>query len=296
MMTDTENQRDMAPNKGTQLFAISTKLNTTEFNTLSSLVYEQCGIKLPVGKKILLESRLHKRLKTLHMTSFKEYIGYLTSSEGMSNELIHMIDEVTTNKTDFFREPHHFDFLKEHILPEFSKNGARRTFKVWSSACSSGEEPYTIAMVLHDYAKTNIGFDYSILASDISSEILQKAVKAVYSMDRVAAIPLSIKQKFFLRSIEQIKPTVRIVPELRNKVNFKRLNLMDKSIEVEDGLDIIFCRNVLIYFDRQTQEEVVRKLTEKLKPGGYLIIGHSESLFQLNLPIVQVKPTIFRKK
>lgn len=272
------------------------RLSDPEFNQLSKLVYEQCGIKLPPAKKILLESRLNKRLRALRISSFKDYILYLTSSEGMSNEVINMIDEVTTNKTDFFREPHHFDFLREHILPEFLKNSPRKQFRIWSSACSSGEEPYTLAMVLSDYVQEHQSFDFKILGSDISTEILQKAVKAVYGMDRVSAIPTVVKQKFFLKSNDQNKPTVRIIAAIRNKVHFQRINLMDNSLDVEGGFDVIFCRNVLIYFDRVTQQEVLRKLTEKLKPGGYLFIGHSESLFQLDLPIIQIKPTVFQKK
>jgi chemotaxis protein methyltransferase CheR len=272
------------------------RLTTSEFNQLSSLVYEQCGIKLPPAKKILLESRLNKRLRVLNMTSFKDYLTYLLSKEGMSNELIPMIDEVTTNKTDFFREPHHFTFMRDYILPEFHDKQARRPFKVWSAACSSGEEPYTLAMVMQEYSQENHGFDYSILATDISTEILQKAVTAVYSMDRISAIPTATKHRFFLKSNDQNRPTVRIVPALRNKVSFQRMNLMDKSYETESSFDVIFCRNVLIYFDRITQYEVLKKLVDKLKPGGYLFIGHSESLFQLDLPITQIKPTVFKKK
>ncbi len=272
------------------------KLSLPEFNRLSALVYEQCGIKLPPAKKILLESRLNKRLRALNMTSFSDYISYLTSTEGMSNELILMIDEVTTNKTDFFREPHHFEFLREYILPEFSKNSSRRQFRIWSSACSSGEEPYTLAMVLHDYVQEHHSFDYTVYASDISTEILQKAVKAVYAMERVALIPTAVKQKYFLKSNDQNKPTVRVIPALRNKVHFQRLNLMDKQLDIDGGLDVVFCRNVLIYFDRETQQEVLQKLVGKLKTGGYLFIGHSESLFQLDLPIIQIKPTVFQKK
>ncbi|MFL5765032.1 MAG: CheR family methyltransferase [Bacteroidia bacterium] len=272
------------------------KLTSSEFTQLSAFIYEQCGIKLPPAKKILLESRLNKRLRALHLTSFRDYVNYLQSKEGIQQELIHMIDEVTTNKTDFYREPHHFTLLNDQILPDFQRLQLRRPFKIWSAACSSGEEPYTLAIVLNEFSKENPGFDFNIIASDISTEILQKAVKAVYSMERVLPVPATLKHRYFLKSNDQTRPTVRVVPGLRNKVQFFRLNLMDKIFEMDDNLDVVFCRNVLIYFDRATQQEVLRKIVEKIRPGGYLFIGHSESLFQLDLPIVQVKPTVFKKK
>jgi len=244
----------------------------------------------------MLESRLSKRLRLLNIASYKEYIQFVTSAEGIENELIHMIDVVTTNKTDFFREPHHFDFLKDVLLPEFSQEEKnRRPYSVWSAACSTGEEPYTLAMVLQDYAFQNQGFSYSILATDISTQVLQKAKAAIYNPDRVIDIPLAVKQRYLLKSKNSEKPTVRIVSGLRDKVDYRHLNLMDSQLNVEGDLDIIFCRNVLIYFDRKTQLEVVDKLIQKLRPGGYLFIGHSESLHQFNLPIKQVRPTVFIK-
>lgn len=270
------------------------RLSSNEFDQLVKLVYDQCGINLTPAKKVMLESRLSKRLRVLGMDAFKDYIDHVTSAEGMEQELVHMIDVVTTNKTDFFREPHHFDYLKNDILPEFQAN-FRRDFKVWSSACSTGEEPYTLAMVLQDFADQSGSFSYKILASDISTHVLQRAASAIYSEHLVAALPMSIKQRYLLRSKDKERPTVRIVPTLRKKVEFMRVNLMDNAWAMDDQ-DVIFCRNVLIYFDRKTQLEVVRKLVQKLRPGGYLIIGHSESLHAFDLPIQQVRPTIFIKK
>jgi len=273
------------------------RLTMSEFQQLAALVYTQCGIKLVEGKKVMLESRLNKRLRVLGQSTYKDYIQYVTSDEGMEMELIHMIDVVTTNKTDFFREPHHFDFLKNVLLPDFhleEKN--KRPFRIWSAACSSGEEPYTMAMVLQDFAAHNIGFNYSIAASDISTQVLQKAATAIYAPERVATIPIEIKRRYLLKSKNTERPTVRIVPSLREKIQFMHMNLMDSQLNIEGNLDVIFCRNVLIYFDRKTQLEVVSKLVQKLKPGGYLFIGHSESLHQFNLPLAQVRPTVFIKK
>jgi len=272
------------------------KLKSSEFEVLSSLVYKECGINLSESKNVMLESRLQKRLRALGLRSFREYIEFVRSKEGIENELVHMIDVVTTNKTDFFREPHHFEFLKDRLLPEFANQTKfSRPFRVWSAACSTGEEPYTIAMVLEDFAIENSRFSYSILASDISTQVLQKASLAVYNATHVNILPSAIKKRYFLKSKDQAKPTARIIGALREKVDFIRLNLMDDKLEVENDLDIIFCRNVLIYFDRKTQLEVINKLVRKLKPGGYLFIGHSESLHQFDLPLTQVKPTIFIK-
>jgi len=270
------------------------RLTQDEFHRLSALVFKECGINLPISKKVMLESRLNKRLRALKITSFKEYINLLTSEAGMVQELINMIDVVTTNKTDFFREPHHFTFLQENILPKLASE--RHAIKIWSAACSSGEEPYTLAMVLEDFANSTRGFSYEIFGSDISTVMLQKASTAVYSMERVDCIPLEFKKKYLLKSKDTERPTVRITPSLRNKVKFARINFMDAVLPVADGMfDIIFCRNVLIYFDRKTQLEVVRKLIDSLSPGGYLFIGHSESLHQADLPLVQEKPTIYKK-
>jgi chemotaxis protein methyltransferase CheR len=275
---------------------IKDRLASSEFQQLSGLIYDQCGINLVAEKQMMLESRLSRRLRTLGMQSFKDYIQYVTSQEGTEKELVHMIDVVTTNKTDFFREPHHFEYLRSVILPEFHQHHAgRMPFKVWSSACSSGEEPYTLAMVLQDFSARSTSFDYTILASDISTQVLQKATLAIYSEHQVDGLPLDVKQRYLMKSKDKENPTVRVIAKLREKVQFERINLMDTSLPVEMQ-DVIFCRNVLIYFDRETQLEVVQKLIQKIKPGGYLILGHSESLHAFHLPLRQIKPTIFMKK
>jgi chemotaxis protein methyltransferase CheR len=229
------------------------------------------------------------------MSNFKDYIDYVFSKEGLNNEIIHMLDVVSTNKTDFFREPIHFDFLSQEVLPQFILDKNYRTLKVWSAGCSSGEEPYTIAIVLADFAEKNPGFDYSIVGTDISTQILQKAADAVYNEDRVQIIPIETKKKYFLRSKDRVNPTVKVESSLRRKVRFGRLNFMDSYYDVPEMFDAIFCRNVLIYFDRETQEKVIQKLCAKLKPNGYFFLGHSESIMNMDVPLKQVKPTIFRR-
>ena len=269
------------------------KLSKQDFERLSTFIYGQYGIKMPEAKQIMLQSRLQKRLRALKMPSFTQYIDYVFSPAG-SEEVVHMMDMVSTNKTDFFRESQHFDFLTQTVLPEFYELNRRSFIKCWSAGCSSGEEPYTLAMVFAEFAATHPGFDFSILGSDLSTVVLQKAVTAIYPEERVDIIPLELKKKYLLKSKDRTKPTVRITPELRAKASFMRLNFMDNSYNAPDNFDIIFCRNVLIYFDRQTQEAVINKLCRHLKPNGYFFLGHSESVTGINVPLKQIKPTVFR--
>src|SRR3989339_290104 len=271
------------------------KLSQSEFDRLSKFIFEQSGIKLPQVKLIMLQSRLQKRLKELNFTTYKEYIDYVFSAIGLENEIVHMLDVVSTNKTDFYREPVHFEFLETELLPQLFKLHGRGTFKVWSAGCSSGEEPYTLAIVLQEFKEKNPGFDYQVLATDISTQMLQTGANAVYKEEKISIIPLSIKKKYFLRSKDHNDPRVRVVKTLRDKVSFQRLNFMDNTYQVNDQFDIIFCRNALIYFERENQEMVINKLCQKLKPEGFFLLGHSESITNMNVPLKSIKPTIFKK-
>ncbi len=266
-------------------------LTQQEFELLSGFIYQNFGIKMPQIKKTLLQCRLQKRLRILNMDSFEQYIDFVFSPEGVAKELQHMTDVVTTNKTDFFRESAHFDFLQYLNWEGFlGGDPGTKVVKAWSSACSSGEEPYTLAMVLQE-----LKLQYQILASDLSVEVLQKAAAAIYATEKTVPVPFGYKQKYLLKNKDPKKPLMRVVPELRKKVQFRQLNLMDDYYDVQGRFDLIFCRNVLIYFDRKTQEQVIRKLCSHLREGGYLFIGHSESLTDLRLPLVQVKSTVFQK-
>lgn len=271
------------------------KLTDSQFEKLSGFIYTEYGIRLAPIKKTMLEGRLQKRLKINNMPSFDAYIKFLFSEEGMRKELVSMVNVVTTNKTDFFRENEHFEFMTDHILPEHSQKSPGKPFKVWSSASSSGEEAYTICMVMEEFNEGKRAIPYNVDGTDLSTDILKKAVEAVYSMDRVADIPLTMKQKYLLKSKDKERPTVRIKKQLRDKVQFSRLNLMDESYNAPKDYDLIFCRNVLIYFDKDTQEKVINKLCRHLKPGGYFFLGHSESVTNMNVPLKHVKPTIFKK-
>lgn len=272
------------------------ELSDADFKKLSSFIYTNYGIKMPPAKKGMLQARLQARLRENNMNSFKEYCDYVFSRRNGDSEIIQMIDVVSTNKTDFYREAAHFDFMSSNVLPEFHNDSPGETLKVWSSACSSGEEVYTIGMVINEYLNGKKHFDYSILGTDISTRILDKAANAVYSEERVANIPLALKRKYLLKSKNRENPSVRVISEIREKTNYKRLNLMDEEyIQIPKNQDVVFCRNVLIYFDRVTQEKVINKLCSHLKPNGYFFLGHSESITGINVPLKQIKPTIFKK-
>ncbi len=274
-------------------------LHSSEFARLSRFIYAEYGIKMPPAKRNLLESRLQKRLRKLEFNSFKKYCEYLFSPEGRNLEVPHFINQITTNKTDFFREPEHFSFLSNEALPNLLRDsgGYCRNIKIWSAGCSTGEEPYTLAIVLSEFMNKNPGlrFVFSILATDISSEVLQRAKTAVYNQSVTATIPLMLKKKYFLRNKSRSKTIVKIVPELRQSVEFKRLNFMDSDYGLKNQVDMIFCRNVLIYFDRPTQEKVLSRLCCCLKKGGYLFQGHSESVQGMNLPVKPLVPTVYQK-
>jgi chemotaxis protein methyltransferase CheR len=282
------------PDINNSLAYYDAKLSEKDFDRLSKFIYSQYGIKMPKAKQIMLQSRLQKRLRALKIPSFSDYVDYVFSPDG-ETEIISMMDVVSTNKTDFFRENQHFEFLRDTVLPEIVELNRQNFIKVWSAGCSSGEEPYTLAIVLSEYARKVHGFDFQILGSDLSTIVLEKAVTAVYPEEKVEVIPLELKKKYLLRSKDREKPTVRIVPELRAKASFMRLNFMDDIYNAPQNFDIIFCRNVLIYFDRETQEKVINKLCRHLRLGGYFFLGHSESITGIDVPLKQIRPTVFKR-
>ncbi len=273
-------------------------LSKRDFQQLSSFIYNNLGIKMPAGKSTMLTGRLSKRLRALKLSSFSEYCDFLFSPEGKEVEIVHLINAVTTNKTDFFREPSHFSYLTETALPSLRKlynYTWRNSLKIWSAGCSTGEEPYTLAMVLAELQENRSGFKYEILATDISTRVLEVARRAVYPMGTIEPVAIQYRKKYLLRGIDRKNPQVRIVPELRKCVRFGHLNFMDEKFKLPNKVDIIFCRNVIIYFDRETQKNLMIKFCRELKEGGYLFLGHSESLHGYDTPLTQVAPTIYRK-
>lgn len=273
----------------------SATLTEKEFRRFSTLIEGVCGIKMPDVKKHMLESRLRKRLRILDMRSFRDYYEFLTSPEGRQTEMVPMIDAVTTNKTDFFREPAHFDYLTKKVLPELLPTMTSNRVKLWSAGCSSGEEPYTLAMILSEYVRLREHFNFSILATDICTSVLEAAHRGVYEEEKIDPIPLEMRKRYLLRSKDRNRKIVRIAPELRSLIAFRRLNFLDSNYGIQDRMQIIFCRNVLIYFDRPTQEKVINNFCRHLQPGGHLFLGHSETINGLDVPLVQVNSTIYRK-
>jgi len=263
-------------------------LSNRDFLRLKEFIYKECGINIIDSKRPMLEARLQKRLRKLEFISFSQYCDYLFSPKGIEQELTEMINQVTTNKTDFFREPAHFDYLRHKVLPELSPT--RSTIMVWSAGCSSGEEPYTLAMVLEEF-----GCNFIILATDISTNVLDKAKLAIYNEEMIDPIPPELRKKYLLTSKDRAKRLFRITPELRERVKFRRLNFMDGDFGFREPMDIIFCRNVIIYFDKPTQERLLNKFCNYLSPHGYIFMGHSETLFGMDVPLIQAAPTVYRK-
>lgn len=273
------------------------ELSESDFQVFSRFIYSEYGIKMPPIKRVMLQGRLLKRIRELKMSSYSEYKEYFFSKDGQDKELLQFLNVVTTNKTDFFREPVHFNFLNDTVLPAFKNNNTKgQQFKVWSAGCSSGEELYTISVMLNEFERLYPSFKFDILGSDISTQMLEKAAKGVYLANKLVTVPMELKKRYFLKSKDPHNQTVRVHPYLQKNIRLTYLNLMDNAYSIKETFDVIFCRNVLIYFDRSTQEKVINKLSLQLKPGGYFFIGHSESLSGMEVPLEHVKPTIFKKK
>ena len=264
-------------------------ISDQEFALFQRLIYKIAGISLSDSKKVLLVGRLQKRLRHYQLENFNQYYRLLSSDEH-PGELQVMVDLLTTNETYFFREPKHFDFLRQHILRGWR---GERPFRVWSAASSSGEEAYTIAMVLADTLASKA---WEIVGSDISTQVLDKARQGHYPMTRIDGIPRPFLSKFCRKGVRSQEGTFLINAELRARVNFLQVNLT-QPVTADVGLfDVIFLRNVMIYFDNDTKRRVVSHLLPHLRPGGHFIIGHSETLNGIVSSLNQVSPTIYRKE
>ena len=270
------------------------RLSNRNFEALARYIYDYSGIKMPSSKMTMLEGRLRRRLRATGISSFNDYCDYLFKHDGIETESIYLIDAVTTNKTDFFREPKHFEYMEQVALPELVSAGHKR-IRLWSSACSTGAEPYTMAMIMQEFVDGQSGIDYRILATDLSTEVLQAARRGVYARDMIVPVGSEMRRKYVMMARDTTRSDVRIHPRLRSMVGFARLNLMDKAYKVGDPMHLIFCRHVLIYFDKPTQAKVLSRLCDCLLPGGYLFVGHSETVTGISLPVRQVANTVFKK-
>ncbi|MDM9620215.1 CheR family methyltransferase [Rhizobium sp. S96] len=273
---------------------VGDRISKRNFDKLSRFIYDYSGIKMPPTKLTMLEGRLRRRLRATNHATFDDYCDFLFQEDGLEDETVYLIDAVTTNKTDFFREARHFEYMQQVALPALANAGIR-TLRTWSSACSTGAEPYTMAMVLEEFVGGRNDLNYSILATDLSTDVLNTARLGIYSEDMVHPVPRDLMRKYVMTAKQPGRREVRISPALRARVGFARMNLMDDSYPVGDGMHIIFCRNVLIYFDKQTQALVLKRLCDRLLTGGYLFIGHSESIAGIDLPLKQVSNTVFQR-
>lgn len=267
-----------------------------EFEFIRTLVYDNSRIRLGQDKKELVSARLGKRLRAVNLPSVDSYCRLLKSPEG-EGELSHLIDAISTNHTFFFRENSHFEFLSDVAIPEMLERRDRERwlqFNVWSAACSSGEEPYSIAITLAEILGET-GWPWHIEATDISHRILDRAKAGIYREEVVKKMPASQVRKYFQRGFGPQEGNYRVKPHLRDGVSYRQLNLLGGRPPFDQLFHVIFCRNVMIYFDRPTQEELVNTLTRQLVPGGYLCVGHSESLTGINHGLETVRPATYRR-
>lgn len=275
------------------------RLSLDDFERIAAVVTKTSGICLPRSKMLMVEGRLRRRVRALGYDDYDSYCRHLFERGGLQSELADLIDAVTTNKTDFFREPEHFKLLTETLAPRLleERRGAKKPMlKAWSAASSIGAEAYTIAMVLADLAQQRRGFNFAVLGTDISPTVLKQARTGVYPEDMTAPVPQPLKNRYLMRPRRPDGPAeVRIVPELRRQTRFARLNLMDETYRIDRDVDVIFLRNVLIYFDRANQAAVINRLIGHLRPNGYLLLGHSESMVGDMTRVRQVASSVFQK-
>ncbi len=270
---------------------ISPALTQSQFVRISRIVYEHCGINLTEGKEGLVRGRLVKRLRKLNIPGFEQYIRFLEEAGG-EKEMLAMVDALTTNKTSFFREPRHFEFFKTRIVPSLQSEGNR--IRIWSAGCSSGEEPYSVAILLRECIPDIDRRDCKILATDICSRILEAAQRGIYGQESMADIPAQYRERYFVASGTRNERTYRVNDSLHDMVRFARLNLMHEW-PMRGPFDLVLCRNVMIYFDKPTQAALVKRFWNLLKKGGYLFVGHSESLTSSTQEFRYVQPATYIK-
>ncbi len=267
-------------------------LGDAEFEYFRNVVYRESGIRLTELKKALVQARLIKRIRQLKLSGFEEYCEYV--QQHYHDELENLINCITTNKTDFFRENRHFEFMKEHLIPLWCEKKKRR-IRIWSAGCSTGEEPYSIAITMREYFPNIDSADVKILATDIDTDVLEKGKKGVYSLEAIADVPLPMAKKYFLRGSGDNKGFFKIKDSVKNLIYFRRLNLLDETYPMKGKFDLIFCRNVIIYFDKETQRKLFDRMFDFLSDDGFLFLGHSETLTGLTSRFALVANSIYRK-
>ena len=272
-------------------------LSADAYRTLVALVYQHSRIRLGPDRQPMLANRLRKRLRALGLVSYDDYCALLRSEHG-PDEIEQLVDLISTNHTGFFREPEHFRFLAGRILPDLVPPLAAEgsSLRVWCAAASSGEEPYTMAIVLAEYFRGNAAIDWQVEASDISHRMLDQARQGIYPLDTRHALTPELLRRYFERGVGAHAGNCRVKLQLRQRVRFQRINLFQADYPVPREQHVIFCRNVMIYFDPPSRATLVQKLTRHLAPGGFLVIGHSESLLGIRHGLESVRQSIFRKQ
>ena len=273
-------------------------LSDKDFAELAHIVEVHIGIKMPPSKKPMVASRLLRRLHQLTLSSYREYCKYIRTPVGWQTEERHFADLVTTHKTEFFRESKHISYLAQRALPQLIGSArGQQTLSVWSAACSTGEEVYTLAMVLEDYRlrATQTRFDFIVLGTDISEFCLETARHAVYSEGSANDIPVHLRSQFLLRGTGGHENLIRITPELRAHTQFRQLNFMVEPWSIRGQFEVIFCRNVLIYFDAERQHRIISGLCDHLKEDGMLFLGHAETANLAMLPLMALGHTVYQK-
>ena len=274
---------------------MSTNLSECDFRRFSRLIHDNCGINLHDGKKELVRARLGKRLRETGLRDFKAYWRFVTQEE-TGEELVRMLDAISTNQTSFFREEKHFDFLKDTVFPSYvHSKGDLRTLRFWSAGCSSGEEPYSLGIRLLEYFGEHSRFNMKILATDISTKVLAQAEMGVYPAKRLSTIPHIILKRYFQRGYGTQEGNFRVKPLLRDIIEFRRFNLME-PFPFREVFDVTFCRNVMIYFHRKTQQGLIDKFYDSPLRGGYLFIGHSETLAGIRHSFRYIMPGVYQKQ
>ncbi|MCP3671403.1 MAG: protein-glutamate O-methyltransferase CheR [Gammaproteobacteria bacterium] len=266
-----------------------------DFRFLRNIVSRHTGIVVADKKEDMFYSRLARRVRSLGFDSFKQYCDLIKNDVG-GTEITMLANAITTNLTSFFREDHHFQYLSNTVLPELAKTAtAGRRLRVWSAGCSTGEEPYSIAITICDSELPVSGWDVRILATDVNSEVLAHAVEGIYSMDRIEGVDRKLLQQWFLKGKGSRKGGVRVKPEVCRLIDFAELNLVSAWC-LPEPVDFVFCRNVIIYFNKQFKRLLVDRIADNLKDDGYLFLGHSESLFMVSERFELVGNTVYRKK
>ena len=266
------------------------------YTKIRDLLYKSSRINLGPDKKQLVMTRLNKRIQFLGLDSFEDYWEHVSKLDrsGSSDELGFLVDSLTTNYTKFFREPMSLDYFRDHIIPSLLKEKYREKISVWSSACSTGEEPYTLAIILAEAMERNHTTRWEITGTDISRRVLETASSGIYPTDNIGISNPTFLKKYFLKGKEKSAGKCRVKKELRDNLKFMHLNLFDQTYPFTEKFDVIFCRNVMIYFDRQTQKQLVERLVSWLNPHGYLVIGSSESITGMSDKLTSIKPTIYQ--